>query len=222
MVSILLAVYNGEKYIKKSIDSILNQTYTDFELLIGFNGTIDQSKNIVNEYKDDRIKIFDYGMDSGKSKTLNKMLKHANGEWIAIQDDDDIWIQTKLDIQMKYADTGQFDVIGTKIFYCNEEDIITGEPNLYLNHDEILSSCFNGDNQIANTSAIFKKEDTLFVKGWDENIIGIEDFDFWFKLIKKGCRFINIPTPLVLHRIHNGSNFNIKRYDINHLINRYR
>ena len=75
MISILLAVYNGEKYIRKSIDSILNQSYKDFELLIGFNGTIDNSKKIVSEYNDSRIRVFDYNDDKGKAKTLNKLIR---------------------------------------------------------------------------------------------------------------------------------------------------
>ena len=77
MISILLATYNGEKFIKESIDSILNQTFTEWELIIGFNGTTDNSKKIVSEYNDSRIKIFDYGNDKGKAKTLNTFLEPA-------------------------------------------------------------------------------------------------------------------------------------------------
>ena len=69
MISILLATYNGEKYIKDSINSIINQDYKEWELLVGFNGTYDSSKNIVSEIKDDRIKIFDYKEEKGKAKT---------------------------------------------------------------------------------------------------------------------------------------------------------
>ena len=113
MISVLLAVYNGEKYIRKSLDSVLNQTYKDFEILIGFNGTTDNSKSIVSEYKDNRIKVFDFGNDKGKAKTLNKLLRECKGDWIAIQDDDDIWLPGKLEFQLKYSN--DFDVIGSKV-----------------------------------------------------------------------------------------------------------
>ena len=202
MVSVLLAVYNGEKYLRRSIESILNQTYTDFELLIGFNGTIDNSKEIVKEFDDSRIRVFDYGMDAGKSKTLNKLLKEAKGEWLAIQDDDDIWLPKKLETQIELADTGKYDVIGSRIFYCNELEKITGQPNLYLEHENIISNSLNGNNQVANTSAIFKKNIAKEVGGWDESISGIEDFDFWLKLMKKKYIFVNIKKQLVLHIIH--------------------
>jgi glycosyltransferase involved in cell wall biosynthesis len=218
MVSILLAVYNGEKYLKRSIESVLNQTYKDFELLIGFNGTIDSSKEIVEHFNDNRIKVFDYGMDSGKSKTLNKLLKETKGEWLAIQDDDDIWLPKKLQTQMEVADKQDYDVIGTRIFYCNESEQIIGHPNLFLTHEDIISSSFSGDNQIANTSAIFKKSITEEVGGWSEEIAGIEDFDFWLKLMKKDFKFKNIKKQLVLHRIHSNSNFNTKTYNIESLL----
>jgi len=220
-ISILLAVYNGEKYLRRSIESVLNQTYKDFELLIGFNGTIDKSKEIVSEFDDSRIKIFDYGMEAGKSITLNKLLKESQGEWLAIQDDDDVWFPQKLEIQMNLVNSNKYDVIGSKIFYCDELEKITGTPNISLEHEQIVSRSLQGDNQIPNTSAIFKKEKAIEVDGWDENIKGIEDFDFWLKLIKKGCIFVNDIKPLVLHRIHNASNFNTQKYNIKELIEKY-
>ena len=152
MVSILLAVYNGEQFLRSSIESVLNQTYEDFELLIGFNGTVDNSREIAKEFDDDRIRVFDYGMDSGKSKTLNKLLKKAKGEWLAMQDDDDMWLPKKLEIQMEIADKGEFDVIGSKIFYCNELDKITGQLNISTEHKDIVERSRKGDNQVPNTS----------------------------------------------------------------------
>ena len=128
MVSVLLATYNDEKYIKAAVESVLNQTYEDLELLIGFNGTRDNSKQIVSEIKDDRIRVFDYGDDAGKAKTLNKMIREAKGEWMAVQDGDDIWLPKKLEIQSKYMD--EYDVIGTFINYIDINENITGSPNL--------------------------------------------------------------------------------------------
>jgi len=221
MVSILLAVYNGEKYLRSSIESIISQTYEDFELLIGFNGTVDNSKDIVKEFKDKRIRVFDYGMDKGKSKTLNKLLKKAKGEWLAMQDDDDVWFPKKLELQMNLAITGEYDVIGSRIFYCNELEKITGQPKLFTEHDKIVSLSMKGNNQIANSSAIFKTSITKEINGWDESLSGIEDFDFWLKLMKKGCRFVNLKKQLVLHRVHKDSNFNTKKHDIKSVIEKY-
>lgn len=221
MISILLAVYNGELYLKKSIESILNQSYTDFELLIGFNGTVDESKKIVSNFNDARIRVFDYGMDSGKSKTLNKLIKEAKGEWLAIQDDDDIWLSNKLVLQFELASKGNYDVIGSKIFYCDEKEVIIGSPIIASNHNQICLLSRKGYNQIPNTTAIFKKNLVFEVKGWNENIVGVEDFDFWLKLMKSGAKFKNIDEKLVLHRLHTKSNFNTQRYNVNSIVKKY-
>lgn len=221
-ISILLAVYNGEQYLRRSLESLLNQTYKDFEILIGFNGTKDRSKKIVSEYNDDRIRVFDYGDDTGKSKTLNKLLKESKGEWLAIQDDDDIWLPKKIELQMELALEGKYDVIGSKIFYCDELDKIKGMPNISTEHEDIVSKSLSGDNQIPNTSAIFKRSDAESVNGWDENLAGVEDFDFWLKLMKKGCKFKNLKKQLVLHRVHDKSNFNTKKYNIEELLKKYK
>lgn len=158
MISILLATYNGEKYLKKSIDSILNQSFKDFELLIGVNGTTDNSKEIIKSYDDKRIKTFFYD-EKGKAITLNKLIVEAKFEWIALQDDDDIWLETKLEKQIKLVN--DFDVIGTLINYIDELDNIIGSPNIVTDSLMINKLSLCGDNQVANTSAIFKKKDAL-------------------------------------------------------------
>lgn len=216
MISILLAVYNGEKYVKKSIDSIINQTFTDWELLIGFNGTKDNSKQIVAEYNDSRIRIFDYGDDAGKAKTLNKMIKEAKYDWIAIQDDDDIWMPKKLERQVKLMN--DFDVIGSQIMYIDENDNPNGGPQLARDDAQIKSKSLNGDNQIANTSAIFKKVCAEDVGCWSENLDGIEDFDFWLKIMRKGYKFTNSHSVEVFHRLHSKSNFNTKKFDLSQIL----
>lgn len=216
MISILLAVYNGEKYISQSIDSIINQTFENWELLIGFNGTIDSSKDIVDSYNDDRIKTFDYGNDKGKAKTLNKLIKEAQYDWCAIQDDDDIWLPEKLEKQ--FSNLVFFDVVGSLIIYIDQNNSPCGQPNLSINYEEIKNKCLSGNNQIANSSAVFKKQDALEIDGWDESLEGIEDFDFWIKLLKKGSLFYNIPEYLTLHRVHQESNFNTRKFDISKIL----
>lgn len=215
MISILLATYNGEKYLNLSIESVLNQSFKDFELLIGFNGTTDSSRDIPGIYNDDRIKIFDYE-EKGKSKTLNKLLLECKYDWVALQDDDDFWINTKLEKQLEYINN--YDVIGTFINYIDKDGHIIGNPMLHSYHDEITNLSLCGSNQVANTSAIFKKKDAIEIGGWRDGLDGIEDYDFWLRLIRKGKLFINIPEELVLHRLHPQSNFNTKKYDLKKIL----
>ncbi len=212
LVSVLLAVYNGEKYLHESIESVLAQSYTNFELLIGFNGTIDGSRDIAKKFQDTRIRHFDYGTDKGKAKTLNKLLREARGAWICIQDDDDIWYPNKLMVQLQYAQKA--DVIGSFIEYINEKGEKTGKPSLARTHRLIKKRSLSGVNQIANTSAMVRAEALRTVKGWHESLDGIEDYDLWLRLLRMGYRFRNVPSKLVKHRLHRKSNFNTKSYDI--------
>jgi len=210
MISIILPVYNGERYISQSIDSVLNQTFTNFELLIAFNGTTDRSKEIVSRYHDERIRVFDFGKDKGKSKTLNKVLNESKYDFICLQDDDDVWIETKLERQIKYL--YEYDVVGTMINYIDEYNNIISSPKLASTHEDILKWSFAGTNQVANTSAIFKAEDARRINGWNSQFEGVEDYDFWLRLMRNGKKFYNINERLVLHRLHNNSNFNKNSY----------
>jgi glycosyltransferase involved in cell wall biosynthesis len=216
MISILLPIYNGERFLRESIQSVLNQTFTEFELLIGFNGTVDSSKDIVNSFDDARIRVFDYGDDVGKAKTLNKLITEATYDWIALQDDDDVWLDVKLEVQTKFVH--QFDVIGSHIKYIDEEGKVIGDMAFSENHNNIYHRCMSGDNQIANSSTVFKKSKVIEVGGWREDIDGIEDFDFWLRLIRNGCTFFNVSQYLVKHRIHKNSNFNTKKHDLTKII----
>jgi glycosyltransferase involved in cell wall biosynthesis len=216
MISILLATYNGEKYIQSSIQSVLNQTFTEWELLIGFNGTTDSSRDIVSSFGDDRIKIFDYGEEKGKAKTLNKLIQESSYDLCAIQDDDDLWHKDKLKEQINHIN--KFDVVGSFITYIDEGNKPCGGPKLSMQHEKIKNRSLLGDNQIANSSSVFKKQHALEIGGWDESLDGIEDFDFWIKLLKKGYLFHNIPSSLVFHRVHSESNFNTKKHDLSKIL----
>jgi glycosyltransferase involved in cell wall biosynthesis len=215
MISVLLPVYNGERFLRESIQSVLNQTLTEFELLIGFNGTVDSSKDIVNSFDDARIRVFDYGDDVGKAKTLNKLITETKYDWVALQDDDDIWLEKKLELQSKYFE--YVDVVGTFIKYINEGGEVMGGPNLSHDHDTICKLSLTGNNQIANSSSVFRKSKAISIGGWNLELDGIEDFDFWLRLIREGSIFTNVPQYLVYHRLHSNSNFNTKPQNLDRI-----
>lgn len=213
MITILLASYNGERYIKEAIESILNQTFTDFEILIGLNGTTDSTRNIIDSFDDDRIRLIDYGSDKGKSITLNKLLHEAKYDILAMMDDDDIWLPNKLEMQIKLIQ--DYDIVGTNLNYIDSEGVfIGGEPVIHSDDNIIKYLAKIGDNQIVNSSSIFKKADAISIGGWRTDIEGIEDYAFWITLMKNDKKFINIPDRLVLHRLHKNSNFNTKSFDL--------
>ena len=199
-----MPIYNGIEYIDESVSSILRQTYTDWELIIGVNGhpmnseTYMLAKNY--EKKSNKIKVFDFYEIKGKSNTLNKMIQHCNYNYIALLDVDDIWVENKLMVQSQSLD--KFDVIGTKCIYFGERPGVI--PNIPVG--DISDFDFKLANPVINSSSIIKKD----LCYWDSLHDGIEDYDLWLRLKKSGKKFFNYEEILVKHRIHNTSAFNSK------------
>jgi glycosyltransferase involved in cell wall biosynthesis len=220
MISVLLATYNGETYISDAIASVLNQRGVEFELLIGLNGCVDGTKYICDNYaNNERVRVFDYGSEKGKSKTLNKLLNEAKYPFIALQDDDDVWAPNKLAYQWESL-TVTTDVVGSFILYVNEETNIIGRPLLSIDHEAIVQKSLSGDNQIANSSAVIRKSLAISIGGWREEFEGVEDFDFYVRLIRVNAIFRNLPKYLVLHRLHKRSNFNTKKFDLSKILSK--
>lgn len=100
-VSIIMAAYNAEKTIAKSIESVLQQTYRNFELLIIDDCSTDNTFDIVAQYNDCRIRVFTHSQNIGVSQTRHQGILEAKGDWIAILDSDDLWAHDKLEKQFK-------------------------------------------------------------------------------------------------------------------------
>jgi len=204
MISILIPIYNGIEFINDSVQSVLMQTYEEWELLIGINGHNQQSdiyqKAKLYESLDNRIKVFDFYTIKGKSNTLNEMVKHCKYSFVALLDVDDIWYPTKLELQAKYL--FNYDVIGSNCVYFG--DIENVVPKIPVN--DFSNFNFIEVNPIINSSSVIKKE----LCNWNNTEDVVEDYDLWLKLWKHKKRFFNCPEILVKHRIHKTSAFNSK------------
>jgi len=202
MISILMPIYNGIEFIEESVSSVLNQTYTEWEIIIAINGHPQNSVVYLTakeyENKSSKIRVFDFYTIKGKSNTLNNMIGYCNYDYVAILDVDDIWHKEKLNIQCKLLNN--YDVIGSRCVYFGDKPGIV--PQIPIG--DISNFNFSLVNPIINSSAIIKKE----LCYWNEN--GIEDYDLWLKLKKQNKKFYNCKEILVKHRIHSESAFNAK------------
>lgn len=202
-----MPLYNGTEFLSDSIPSIINQTFQDWELIIGINGHVPHTYNDmvrkIKSFKDKRIKII-ISNRKGKSKTLNKLLFHAKYKYICMMDVDDMWLPKKLEQQIPLAKI--YDVIGTDTEYCGDKD---GYPGLFLG--KITPEMFSFQNPIINSSVLMKKEDAY----WDEEWEGLDDYNMWIELLKKNKTFYNVPEVLTKHRIHKSSFFNNKNGRLN-------
>jgi glycosyltransferase involved in cell wall biosynthesis len=205
MISILMPIYNGFEFIKDSVVSVLNQTYEDWELIIGINGhppdsQIYQSAKSL-ETVSNKIHVYDLHAVRGKANALNTMLQYCAYERIAILDVDDIWTIDKLEKQVPFLE--YYDVVGSQCIYFG--DINGHIPGTPVGDLSVVD--FTIGNPVINSSAIIKKE----LCQWNEN--GIEDYDLWLRLRKQNKTFYNYAGVLVKHRIHSASAFNSKGHD---------
>jgi glycosyltransferase involved in cell wall biosynthesis len=200
MISILMPIYNGIEFINDSVSSVLNQTVGDWELIIGINGhpPLSNVYLVAKQYElqNSKIRVLDLTDIKGKSNALNVMIQYCNYSYVALLDVDDIWQPKKLEMQQYYLNV--YDVIGTKCVYFGDmENIVPRIPEGDLSNFDFMAF-----NPVINSSAIIRKE----LCRWVEN--GIEDYDMWLRLSKKGHKFYNLTDVLVKHRIHKQSAFN--------------
>ena len=210
-ISILIPIYNGIEFLNQSLSSVIQQTYKNWEVIIGINGhspdsTIEKKAievvSQLNKNNNFDIRIIYYNTN-GKPATLNKMVIDTKYNFIALIDVDDLWICDKLQKQLPYLDI--YDVIGTGCRYfgdTNHKPILPFGDLRYFNFFQF--------NPIINSSSIIRK-DLCF---WNDRWI-VEDYDLWLRLWKKNYKFYNVPTIEVLHRIHKKSAFNSNGNDNN-------
>lgn len=218
MISILMPIYNGIEFIEESVSSVLKQSFTEWELIIGINGHPPKSEiyNIAKSYeaKNNQIRVYDLIDIRGKSNALNHMLQYCKYDYVAILDVDDIWMDNKLQTQFIYCFV--YDVIGSQCVYFGSMEGIT--PRIPLN--DISDADFSLCNPMINSSVIMRKE----LCYWNSENDGVEDYELWLKLRKQGKRFYNCHDILVKHRIHPTSAFNTQNHSekIKKLIEKYR
>jgi len=202
MISILMPIYNGFEFIDDSVLSVLNQSYKDWELVIGINGHPEKS-DIYQKSKElqllsNNIHVYDLYYINGKANALNEMLQYCKYNHVAILDVDDVWTADKLEKQVPFLQ--YYDVVGSQCVYFGDiNGHIPGTPIGDLSNVD-----FSIGNPVINSSAIIKKE----LCHWVEN--GIEDYDLWLRLHKQNKGFYNYAGVLVFHRIHKTSAFNSK------------
>ena len=108
LVSVIMPSYNTGKYIGKSIESVINQTYSNWELIIVDDCSDDDTEEVVSVFKDERIKCFKNAFNSGAAISRNRALREAKGRWIAFLDSDDIWKPTKLEKQLEFMQCNNY------------------------------------------------------------------------------------------------------------------
>jgi len=191
LVSIILPTYNGSRFLKRSIDSVIAQTYSAWELLIMDDGSTDGSFNIITELQqtDSRIRYIKNDSNLGIQKTLNKGIKEARGVYIARIDDDDVWAETdKLEQQIDFLEENpEYVLVGTGVIQIDEQD---QEIFRYLlpETDTSIRRGLLAQNRFAHSSVVFRKDIVIDLDGYNESseVRHVEDYDLWLRMGTKG------------------------------------
>ena len=213
-MTVLMPVYNGERHLRAAIDSILAQTYDDFELLIVNDGSTDTSRTIITSYTDKRIRLVDHGENLGLTRTLNRGLSLSAGELVARQDADDISHPERLTRQMAVLrDDPQVALVGARGLIIDEGGQSRGLSltdqhgnfrglvdvaceDTSVRWDLLFGNCF------IHSAVMFRKKVVWEeLGGYDESFLLCEDYELWSRVAFAG-RVRNVSDRLVSYRIH--------------------
>lgn len=215
-VSVLMSVYNSERFLKKAIDSVLYQSFNDFEFIIIDDGSTDNSLSILKSYSDPRIRIYsqeNMGLNKGLAKTFNLGIEKCKGKYIARMDSDDICDPKRLELQYNYLERNHdVSVLGTGVWYIDANGVRLRKYLLCCNHKDIKSYLSQGKACIVHPSTMIRKN--IFKKVGKYRFSTCEDFDLWFR-ISKISKIVNLPNLLYYYRVLP------QQWTKNHLIQNY-
>ncbi len=203
-ISIILPAYNSMQFIGQTIESLLNQTFTNFELLIINDGSTDGTELIIRSYTDNRIRYIKNEVNSGLVYTLNKGIELSRGKYIARMDADDIALPQRLAKQHQWLEQRPLtSVVGTLISFIDLDNHVTGHWKLdkqnttykAMYHTMPRENCLAHPAVMLRTEVVKKYKYALYQQH-------IEDYDLWLRMLSDGVVFEKVPEVLLQYRVH--------------------
>lgn len=195
-VSVIMSVYNGARFLRESIDSILFQSFTDFEFIIWNDGSTDNSEEIIKSYEDSRIRYFSHD-NQGLGRALNQACREARGKYIARMDDDDISLPYRFSKEFDYLESHpEVVLVSSSAYYIDEKGEYLGQSFQYT-YSRIIKS------RIFHPGVMFRKADYDKTQGYPATK-NSQDTLLWSKLSKYG-KLANIEEPLIKYRLVSSS-----------------
>lgn len=202
-VSVIMPCFNGTRFLRDAIRSILDQTYPHFEFLIIDDGSTDESLQIMKEFaeKDHRIMILQNPETQGVAASLNRGLECARGEFIARMDADDIARSNRFEAQVDFLRRhSEYIVCGSAIDLIDEHGALI-KKRIYFSEDDEIKKDLMAANPFAHPSVMIRAaalEAGLF--SYDPRKVDVEDYDLWIRMAPRG-KYYNLPIPLLSYRI---------------------
>ena len=213
LVSIIMPAYNSERYIAESIESVLVQTYQNWELIIVDDGSTDLTAEIVKEKADldDRIKYF-YQTNSRQAKARNLGLLNTRGDLVAFLDADDLWLKNKLEVMIEEFKRGNQDLLFSDSYVFEGsfdiDRIEEGTNRMLVASNEYFGyeglSNFLEINRIPILTVIAHSH-VIKKIGFNESVVPAEDYDLWIRMLILGYKLRSISQPLAAYRLHSSA-----------------
>jgi glycosyltransferase involved in cell wall biosynthesis len=200
LISVIIPVYNGENTIRETIESVLNQTLQDLEVIVVDDGSQDSTLEIVSSIKDPRLKVLSYS-NAGVCTNRNRGIAHAVGEYISFIDADDLWTPDKLEAQLKaLQENPKAAVAYSWTDWIDESSQWLGRGNYLSDQGDVYAKLLLNDFVANGSNPLIRRQALTEVGGFDESITAAEDWDLWQRL---GARyhFVVVPYPQILYRI---------------------
>ncbi|MDB5258746.1 MAG: glycosyltransferase [Chitinophagaceae bacterium] len=209
ILSVIMPVYNAEKYVYEAIDSILRQTFADFELLIFDDCSTDSSREIILSFRDSRIRLIDSPVNTGYVKHLNEGLNQAKGKYIARMDADDMAASDRFLLQVQYLNRHEeVAVCGSWIEFIGEKQGVLEYP---VDHRNIVTHLLLFGNAMAHPTVMLRKSVlTDHRLSYDASLEPAEDYDLWHQ-ISAVAQLYNIPDVLLKYRVHSQNESVVKK-----------
>lgn len=212
LISIIMPAYNAENYISDAINSVIAQTYHNWELIIVDDGSTDNTSQTVKEWlvKDNRIQYY-YQQNGKQGKARNLGISKSKGIYLAFLDADDLWMPEKLNIQIKAIQEKNVDLVfaDSYVFNDNETSDISKKMNIPTSvfYDKNALNLFLEWNRIPILTVLVKKDKVINVGSFSEEleIQNVEDYHLWLKLLMTGNLFYALDHTLAKYRVHGNS-----------------
>lgn len=209
LVSVIMPAYNTEKYISEAINSILNQTYKNFELFIIDDCSTDRTVEIIKAYVDARIRFIYNEKNYGLVYSLNKCINLAKGKYIARMDSDDISLPERLCEQVEYMELKpDVSIIGTAFRYSDSKEVVQHPEG-----DDLIKIQLLNNTAFGHPTVMIRKNDLINnYLVYDHSFLPAEDYELWTRMAEKGLKMANLSTIGLIYRRHN-SQISSSRHD---------
>lgn len=213
-ISVIIPSYNHENYVNIAIQSVLDQTFSDYEILIADDGSSDNSWNIIRSFKDKRITSYKFDTNIGAAETVNFLIRKASGKYIALLNSDDYWHKDKLEVQYDFMEKNpEYAVCFTDVCIVDEKGLALKYnkhtwSNMFKNSNSNrgiwLERLFFKGNSLCHPSIMIKREIYEFIGSYNPCFAQLPDYNMWIKMLKLSSIYV-MHKELTFFRILSGS-----------------